>query len=94
MTKHQFVKLMPALLLALLFSLAAITAHAEEIPRMNQEELLKKMDTNSVVVVDVRSGRDWKSSEFKIKGAHRVDSDIVKWAAQYPKDTTMVLYCA
>ena len=49
---------------------------------------------NSVIVVDVRSGRDWKSSEFKIKGAHRVDKDIVKWAAEYPKDTTMALYCA
>jgi rhodanese-related sulfurtransferase len=47
-----------------------------------------------VVVVDVRTGRDWKSSEFKIKGAVRYENDIVKWASTYDKDTTLVLYCA
>ena len=93
MQRNRFIKLQVALFV-MLFSLAAIAAHAGEIPRMNKEELAKKMDSNSVVVVDVRSGRDWKSSEFKIKGAIRVDKDIVKWAAQYPKDTTMTLYCA
>lgn len=81
-------------LFTMLFALVAVTAHGGDIPRISKEALLKKMNTHSVVVVDVRSGRDWKSSEFKIKGAQRVDKDIVTWAARYPKDKTMVLYCA
>ncbi len=65
-----------------------------EIDRMTKEELQsKRVDTN-VVVVDTRSGRDWKSSEFKIKGAVRPGNDIVQWAKSYDKDTVFVLYCA
>ena len=48
-----------------------------------------------VIIFDVRTGSDWKASEFKIKGAVRVSSDSVdSWAAKYAKDKTLVLYCA
>ena len=48
-----------------------------------------------VIILDVRTGSDWKASEFKIKGADRASSDNVdSWAAKYAKDKTLVLYCA
>jgi rhodanese-related sulfurtransferase len=48
-----------------------------------------------VIILDVRTGIDWRASEFKIKGAVRASSDNVdSWAAKYAKDKTLVLYCA
>jgi rhodanese-related sulfurtransferase len=47
------------------------------------------------MILDVRTGGDWKSSEFKIKGAVRANPyDFDKWAEVYPKNKTLVLYCA
>jgi rhodanese-related sulfurtransferase len=47
------------------------------------------------MILDVRKGKDWKSSEFKIKGASRANpKELDKWAETYPKDKTFVLYCA
>jgi len=71
------------------------TATAAEIPRMTKEELKAKLGTPHLVIVDVRVGTDWKASEMKIKGAVRGDpQNIVSLAKEYPKDTTLVLYCA
>lgn len=85
-----------ALMAVLLFGLSAGTSLAEglEIERMSKEQLQDRLMAKDLVVVDVRTGRDWKSSEFKVKGAIRVDTDIVNWAKSYDKDTIFVLYCA
>ena len=40
---------------------------------ISKEELIKELENPNVVVLDVRTGRDWKSSEFKIKGAVRAN---------------------
>ncbi len=50
-------------------SLAA--AFAAEAPRMSKEELKAAMNSGEIVIMDARSEKDWKSSEFKIKGAVR-----------------------
>lgn len=82
-------------MLGFIFCLSAGGTAAElEIDRMTKEELQTQLSDPEVVVVDVRTGRDWKSSEFKIKGAVRPGDDIVKWAASYAQDTVFVLYCA
>jgi len=68
---------------------------AEGVSKMTKEELKERLDRPDVIVLDVRSGRDWKSSEVKIKGAVREDPRAVaSWADKYPKDKTLVLYCA
>ena len=65
------------------------------VAKMTKEELRAKLDNPDVVIVDIRLGKDWKASEEKIKGAIRVDPDVVEsLAAKYPKDKTLVLYCA
>jgi hypothetical protein len=43
----------------------------------------------------VRRGKDWSSSEFKIKGAVYADpGDYKNWTGVYPKEKKIVLYCA
>jgi hypothetical protein len=73
----------------------ATSAWAEEALRITKEELKNELGSPDLMIIDVRSGRDWKSSEFKIKGAVRENPykyDI--WAQKYPKDKKIVLYCA
>ena len=70
-------------------------AIAAEVSRITKEELKSRFDDLDVVIVDVRTGKDWKGSELKIKGALREDpSSFSSWANKYPKDKTLVLYCA
>ena len=68
---------------------------ATDVTRMSKEDLKARLDDPDVVILDVRSGSDWKSSEFKIKGAIREESrNVDSWAGKYPTDKTLVLYCA
>ena len=74
--------------------LHAVLAEAA-VPKMTKEELRAKLDDQNVVIVDVRLGKDWKASEEKIKGAIRADAkDVESLTTQYPKDKTLVFYCA
>lgn len=71
------------------------TAVAKNVQLITKEELKPIMNDGDVVILDVRRGRDWNSSEFKIQGAVRVDAKkIKKWAGNYSKDQKLVLYCA
>ncbi len=80
--------------LAIMGILAAFAA-ADEVPRMTKEQLKALLDDPDVVVLDVRRGKNWKESEKKIKGAVRENPKRFKsWAHKYPKDKTLVLYCA
>ncbi len=83
------------LLLSLTLLMAWQPAFAAEVQLMTKEELKSRLDTGDVTVLDVRSGRDWGSSEFKIQGAFRASGgDIAKWSKDYQKDQKLVLYCA
>lgn len=68
---------------------------AQEVPKMKKEELKKLLGSPELIIVDVRSGRDWKASEFKIKAAvHEDPNDFDSWSAKYPIGKTIVIYCA
>ncbi len=87
---------LPGLLLAvgvaLLLSAPTLAGAASLITK---EELKPMLDDPDLVVLDVRTGRDWKSSEFKIKGAKRVTfNDYAAVAEKYGKDKKYVIYCA
>jgi predicted sulfurtransferase len=70
-------------------------AKSEDAPRMTKEELKAMMGSPDLVIIDVRSGTDWADSDLKIKGAVREDPKVFEsWANKYPKDKTIVLYCA
>jgi predicted transcriptional regulator len=79
----------------LLFLIVPQVVYAEEVPRMTKEELKAMIDNPDLVIIDVRSGRDWKSSESKIKNAVREEPrEAESWADKYDRSKTYVLYCA
>jgi hypothetical protein len=93
--KARLVTLLTGVIGAATLCMLAQLAIAAEVPRMTKNELNSKLDDPDVVIVDVRVGKDWKGSEFKIKGAVRGDkNNINAFAGKYPKDKTFVLYCA
>ncbi|MCP4338381.1 MAG: rhodanese-like domain-containing protein [Desulfobulbaceae bacterium] len=77
-----------------LMALAASPLFATSVPTMDKDELKSLLGSENLVILDVRLGKDWSSSEFKIKDALRVDNKDLSAAMTYPKDNTFVLYCA
>ena len=68
---------------------------AADAPTITKEELKAQLDNSDIMILDVRTGKDWKSSEFKIKGAVRANPNkFDEWAATYPKEKKFILYCA
>ncbi|KJS00461.1 MAG: hypothetical protein VR65_13320 [Desulfobulbaceae bacterium BRH_c16a] len=80
-------------LIALVFCAGSV-AFAGEVPRMDKDELKSMLGSKDLVILDVRQGRDWSTSEFKIKDAVRVEEGDLSVAKTYPKENTFVLYCA
>ncbi len=63
--------------------------------RMSKEELKTQLGKPQVVIVDVRIPKDWNAGDVKIPGAAReLPEKFGAWADKYPKDKTLVLYCA
>ncbi|MCI5224094.1 MAG: hypothetical protein D3924_15840 [Candidatus Electrothrix sp. AR4] len=82
-------------LVTMLLFVSSLTAVADEVPRMSKKDLKAQLDSDEIVIMDARSGKDWKSSEFKIKGAIRTHLDnIDEWIDTIPKDKKLVVYCA
>lgn len=81
--------------LAILGLLTFTAFAAEDVPRITKEELKVLIKYTDIIILDVRTGTDWKASEFKIEGAIREDpKDFKSWADKYTKDKTIILYCA
>lgn len=84
-----------AIAVALLILAPSSVVSGKKVPLMTKEELRPIMDDADVAIIDVRKGRDWTSSEFKIKGAIYGDpKKITEWNTKFTKDTKLVLYCA
>lgn len=81
-------------LLVFLVFCAGTVAFAEQAPRMDKDELKAMLGNPDLVILDVRQGRDWSTSEFKIKDAVRIEDDDHSAINKYPKDKTIVIYCA
>jgi predicted sulfurtransferase len=70
-------------------------AIAQDVPRMSVEQLKEKLGAPGLIVIDVRTEHDWDVSDSKVRGAVREDpSTVESWASKYPKNQTIVLYCA
>jgi rhodanese-related sulfurtransferase len=78
-----------------LICLTALPALSGSGKLMTTTELKDMLGSQDLVILDVRSGRDWSTSEVKITGAVRANGDdFGSWANSYPKEKTIVLYCA
>jgi len=81
--------------LIFLTALLAAAVEAADAPRMSKEELKSRLGDKDIVLIDVRTDRDWANSDSKIRGAVREEPlDVAMWAGKYPKEKTIVLYCA
>jgi rhodanese-related sulfurtransferase len=84
-----------ALIMGAVFLLAGSDASAQ-VPRMSKEELKAMLGKPDVIIIDVRQPVDLAKSTMMIKGAVREDpkQEVKSWVDKYPKDKTIVLYCA
>ncbi len=86
-------KLLVLFLIFCTFSFSS--AVAVDVKLMEKEELQGLLGAKDLVLLDVRTGMDWSTSELKIKGAMRADGAAFNsWAEKYPKNGKVVLYCA
>ena len=83
------------MLILAVFVACSTAATSKSVPRMAKEELKPMLGKPDVLIVDVRADKDWAESDLKIKGAVREDPQTIdSWASKYPKDKTLVFYCA
>lgn len=76
-------------------SLPSTAVKAAEVSRITKEELRARLGDPDLVILDVRRATDWSTGDVKIQGAVRADpGDVAAWADKYPKEKTLVLYCA
>ena len=81
--------------LLLLVALTYCLARADDPHGMTKEQLLPLLGKPNVIVIDVRTNYDWDNSKAKITGAVREEGmKFASWMNKYPKDKTLVLYCA
>lgn len=87
--------LMAATLIFSLVGIITTSAISADAPRITKEKLKAMMGSPDLILIDVRAGDDWKESDLKITGAIREDPQTLEsWVKKYPKDKTLVLYCA
>ena len=95
MIRYRF---MPVLLLVfglMTMGLGLERGRAADVPRMDKEQLKAQLGDKDLIILDVRTESDWKSSQSKIPGAMRESPNNAEaWLGKYPKDKTIVLYCA
>jgi rhodanese-related sulfurtransferase len=73
---------------------SAKKAELREVPRITKDQLRANLENDSYVIIDVRIPKDYDSSDLKIRGAIRENPMDVSFWSPYPKDKTIVLYCA
>ncbi len=91
-------KLLAALMLILLtIGLFATFTLSADVPMMTKDQLKAMLGNPDLVILDVRLGSDYFSSDLKIKGAVRPGMGAslhVTVFSMYPKGKTFVVYCA
>jgi Rhodanese-like domain len=87
--------LIATLIIFFMVGASMLFAKSADAPRMTKDELKGMMGNPDLVIIDVRTQQNWAESDLKIKGAVREDPESLdSWANKYPKDKTLVLYCA
>ena len=82
-------------MMGLVATATASETRNDPVPRIEAKEVKASLGNPDVMIVDVRKASDWENSDMKIKGAVREDpTQIHAWFSKYPKDKTIVFYCA
>ena len=68
---------------------------AIDAPRISKDELKAKLGSPDLILIDVRTRKDWDMSSEKIAGALRMDPEAFDdWSGTLAKEKEIVLYCA
>ncbi len=91
MSKSRFV-FHVVFMLTVLLCATSFVASAAEVPRISVDELNMRLGEPDLLILDVRGGQD--QADKQIVGSERVNPGSVnQWAANYPRDKVIVLYC-
>jgi hypothetical protein len=92
---NRFTMVMVLRLVLVIIMLAFGIAGADDSHMVTKEQLRSMLAKPDVIIIDVRSSHDWNKSKVKIPGAVREEGmKFGSWMGKYPKDKTIVLYCA
>jgi rhodanese-related sulfurtransferase len=92
--KHKM-RMTLGLVFMLLIAFTMPVYGAEDVPRISTEQLKEILGNPDLILLDVRTEKDWGESDRKIVGAVRVDpDDVSSWAGEYTEDQKIILYCA
>lgn len=92
--KRQSFKIFLTAFLVLFFAMPPVYG-AEKFSLISKDQLKKELGNPKVTIIDVRTDSDWKAGTWKIKGAQRQSPKAPgEWMSKYPKNKTIVLYCA
>jgi rhodanese-related sulfurtransferase len=70
-------------------------AAAANVPLMSKEELRANLGSPALLILDVRTRKQWETSQYKIPGAHWMPKDKIDlWAGTLPRNKTILVYCA
>jgi len=86
----------PAMLL-IIIAIAQDPVHGadEAVPRISLSKAMSMLGNPDVLFIDVRRLDDIAASDAKIPGAPWENSkNVAAWASRYPKDKTIIVYCA
>jgi len=85
---------LPFVLLFIVF-LAWTAEKTDDTRLITAAQLLPMLGKPDLIIIDVRTSYEWDKSKVKIKGAVREEGmKFGSWMNKYPKDKTIVLYCA
>ena len=86
--------------LALWFSLLPVAVQVfaqaqDDACFITKDQVKALLGSPDVTLIDMRFGRDWTDATLKVKGALREDPmKPATWMDKYPKEKTLVFYCA
>ena len=90
---HLKKHIMLGLLVSVLTILLSLSAGASEVSIISSIQLKRILDNPEIIIIDVRSSGDWRSSNIKIKGAVRkIPKNFDSWAHDFPTDRKLILY--
>jgi rhodanese-related sulfurtransferase len=84
---------MLGLLVSVFAILLSLPTSASEVSIISSIQLKRILDNPEIVIIDVRSSKDWRSSNIKIKGAVRkLPKSFESWAHDFSTDKELILY--
>jgi hypothetical protein len=96
----KLLKAITSVVLAVFLSLASTSVSAKEVPfpevpRITKEELKLLLGNPDVIILDVRIEGQWQIADGKIvRAIHEDPEKYESWANKYPKEKTLIFYCA